>query len=114
MATDNDDSLRIILIVIGAIVFLPVVFGLLMVPMMGMMGAWWVGGDGGPTGWLLLWQVVPLLLLVAAAALGLRWLRGRELGGDPALQELRHAYARGDIDDEEFERRRAVLEDDTD
>ncbi|MFB6103574.1 MAG: SHOCT domain-containing protein [Halobacteriaceae archaeon] len=115
MATDNSDLVRIVLIVLAVLVFGPMLLGLLMVPMMGRMGAWWVGGDvGGHTGWLFLWQLVPLLVLVAVAALGIRWLRDRDLGSDQAIEELRVAYAQGEIDEEEFERRKTVLEDGTD
>jgi putative membrane protein len=31
-------------------------------------------------------------------------------GRDPAIEELRHAYARGDLTDEEYESRRERLE----
>ena len=59
---------------------------------------WW--------GWFL-WPV--LLLLGGAGAYAL--LRGGDGGGsDDALSALRERYARGDIDDEEFERRRQTLQ----
>ncbi|ELY35161.1 SHOCT domain-containing protein [Haloferax volcanii] len=39
-----------------------------------------------------------------------RALRDGDDGSDGALDELRRAYARGDIDDEEFDRRRERLD----
>lgn len=72
----------------------------------------WGGGDG-PTGWALVvgatLQVLFLALLVGAGALGYRALTSPERSADPALAELRSAYARGEIDDEAFERRRERL-----
>ncbi|WP_247729800.1 SHOCT domain-containing protein [Halovivax limisalsi] len=91
-------------------------FGM-MGPTMG--GDWghpmWGAGDVVP-GWMfVVWAVMQLLflaLLVGAGYLGYRALRSRSKSTDPALEELRSAYARGEIDDEEFERRRERLESD--
>ncbi len=57
-------------------------------------------------------------LIIAALVLGIRWLiradqRGRGLPPAPhsedPLEILRQRYARGEIDDEEYQRRRKVL-----
>jgi putative membrane protein len=74
----------------------------------GMMGGGW-GLFGGAMGlWGLLWMglfiAVPLYLVYA--------LLNRETDGDAErpLSVLRERYARGDLSDEEFERRREQLE----
>lgn len=59
---------------------------------------------------MVLWVLVGLAVL-AAAVLGVVWLV-RSLSGsqvDPAEQELRRQYAAGQIDAEEFARRKAEL-----
>lgn len=66
-------------------------------------GGWW----GMGLGWLwLLGGVLALVLLPLMAVLLVR----RE-GGDTALERLRERYATGEIDDDEFRRRRETLED---
>jgi putative membrane protein len=75
----------------------------------GMMGGF--GGSGVSPMWGFGLSLVWLLVLVGAGYLVYRWTVGRGSGPtDPALEELRFAYARGDLDDEEFEARRAKLE----
>jgi len=74
-------------------------------------GGMWAGGMQGPTGapgWV--WLVGLLLqagVLVAVVALGYSLLQAPagDGGTDPAVAELREAYARGDLTDEEYERR---------
>jgi putative membrane protein len=83
-------------------------------PMMGLMGWWW--GDGMMTasplwgvGMMLFWLVV----LLGVAYVLYRGLVSRTATGtdsDPALEELRLAYARGDLTAEEFEERRERLQ----
>jgi len=68
------------------------------------------GGMGWGMGWGV-WLLWPALLIpggVAAYAL----LRSADGGShsDDALSALRERYARGDIDDDEFERRRQTLQ----
>jgi putative membrane protein len=68
--------------------------------------------------WVLLW-VLFVALVLALLILAIRWFLRAERGagvtpsGPPAgpdpLQILRERYARGEIDDEEYERRRKVL-----
>ena len=108
MATETDDSLlRVVLVVLAALLLLPVVMMAFVGPMMG----WWV--TGSPMGgvapvWTLVMPLVFLLVLVAAGYFLYRTVAGGP-GADPALEELRMAYARGDLTDEEFEERRRRL-----
>ena len=87
----------------------------------GGMGGWTWGtpmhdGWGGMTGdapvWFALFGVVSQLaffVLLGAGAYLLYRAFARD-STDPALEELRQAYARGDIDDDEYDRRRDRLE----
>ena len=82
-----------------------------------MMGGTWghVGTAGGLGGWMvLLAPIMQLLFLLVVVGLGYALYRGIEDAdtSDQARSELRAAYARGDIDDEEFRRRREVLDED--
>ncbi|WP_338738134.1 SHOCT domain-containing protein [Haloplanus salilacus] len=76
-------------------------------PMSGgaMGGAGAVGGFGG---WLAL-LFVGLLLAALVAALAYAWTRSADRGDDGAMATLRERYAAGDLDDEEFGRRREQL-----
>ena len=114
MATD-ESLIRTLLIVIAVILLLPVLMMAFAMPMMGVWGGgpMWNGGmwDGTGATWMwLLMSIVPLLVI-----LGLGYLlynaisRSGTRGTDPALEELRAAYARGDLTDEEFEQRRKRL-----
>ena len=68
--------------------------------------------------WIFLIALV-WVAVIAAIALGIRWLIRNERGSgsprspglrpDDPLEILRGRYARGEIDDEEFERRRRML-----
>ena len=83
-------------------------------PMMGMMGWGWGGGMGG-TALSPLWGVGMLLVwLLVLVGVGYALYRGVSRidtthTGDRALDELRLAYARGDLSDQEFEERRERL-----
>lgn len=67
---------------------------------------WW---GGGWLGMIVFW----VLLVLAVAAL-IKWLSGRDgsTGGDTGtpMQVLKKRYARGEIDTEEFERKKRELE----
>lgn len=75
-----------------------------------------MGHDGPGTGFSPLWGVGAMLLSVLVV-LGIGYALYKALVGDhvadhnPALEELRMAYARGDLTDEEFQQRRERLQD---
>jgi putative membrane protein len=121
MASNTTDRqlVWVVLAIVAALVVLPAFamgFGVMgMGPMMG--GAWdhgmWGAGDG-MSGWMFVvgagLQLLFLALLVGAGYLGYKALRSSGGSTDPAMEELRTAYARGELDDDEFERRRERLE----
>ena len=124
MTTTTIDKrlVTVVLVALGVVLVAPVLFmgfGMTGFGPMGygpMMGGMWGSGTGtGGTvpGWMFLvsaaMQLLFLAVLVGAGYLVYRAVVGSE-DGDPALEELRLAYARGDIDDEEYERRRDALE----
>ncbi len=119
MATDTNgtglDTIALIAIaVLAGLVVLPALFmglGMLGVgPMMWGHGMW--GGRTG-VGWMALVAVL-LQLLFVAAIVGGGYLLYRAISGsggdDRALEELRVAYARGELSEEEYEKRRDALE----
>jgi putative membrane protein len=59
----------------------------------------------------LFFGLVVLALFVAAVAVVVAWLRRHEPSGSASRAEviLANRYAAGELDDEEFERRRSVL-----
>ena len=80
-----------------------------------------MGYGNGMMGWMGLWVILGLILLVAtvaAVAMLTAWMVRRNpaapvgvpQGGQEAGDVLRRRYASGEIDDEEFRRRLAVLE----
>ena len=113
MASENT-VLRILLVIVAVVVLVPVLMMAFMMPMMGMWG--WGHMDGGTWGgsnatwmWLLMW-LVGLAVVAGVGYLLYRVVRGSVRGADPAVEELRAAYARGDLSDEEYERRRERLQ----
>jgi putative membrane protein len=77
----------------------------------GMMGGWGMGS----------WGFIPMLLFwglfIAAIVVLIKWLAGsgraKDLfgnGGSRALEILKERYARGEIDEKEFEEKKRVLE----
>lgn len=107
MTTDNS-VVETILIVLGALLAIHLVIMAVMVPMAGIAGwghmSTWTGGWGS-----LLWSVVPLVILVGVIYILYANSAGESTQTDTALEELRTAYARGDLSDEEFEIRRENL-----
>lgn len=110
MATD-DSVTRTLLIVIAAVLLFPFLMMALAMPMMGLWG-WGHMWNGTGTSWMwIVMSIVPLLVIIGVAYLVYSGLRqtGTE-PSDAALEELRVAYARGDLSDEEFQKRRERLE----
>lgn len=109
----NDSGvLRAVLLVVGLLVLLPMLWMGSMILFGGFGGVGGVGGHMAPGGggWFGLFGIVPLLLFIALVYLLYVGLRdGGQEQEDAALEELRTAYARGDLSDEEFERRRERL-----
>ena len=103
----SDDTLLRAVVVIVAVFFLvPLAMMVVMMPLMGP-GHGWIGNGAVGILWFLPWIVAIVLLLGVGYALYA--LLGSGGGADPALEELRQAYARGDLTDEEFDRRRERL-----
>jgi putative membrane protein len=77
-------------------------------------GMW---GGGTMPGWMFVVGIVMQLLFLAAIVGGgylvYRAVVGSGRDSDQAFEELRLAYARGELTDEEYEQRRATLERDT-
>ena len=114
--TDGTRLVTILLVIIGAFVVFPMFFmGFGMMGFGPMMGGMW--GDGTVPGWMLVVGIVMQLLFLAALVGGgyliYRAVAGSEGDSDRALEELRLAYARGDLTDDEYEQRREALERDT-
>lgn len=118
MAASTDFS-RVLLILVALVLLAPLLMMTFAWPMMGMWagGPMWDGGMGDASGatwmWISMWLALSLLLLVVGYALYRTISRQRGEETDPALEELRLAYARGDLSDEEFEERRERLERET-
>jgi putative membrane protein len=78
------------------------------------------GMDGGMMngmmGWMFIWPLVGLVLIAALVVLSILLVRrfwnrvGERSPKDSALDVLRDRFARGELDREEFESRRQVLE----
>ncbi|QLG26506.1 SHOCT domain-containing protein [Halorarum halophilum] len=110
----GDSFVRVVLVVLGVIVLFPVLMMVFAMPMMGMMGWWW-GGNSSAMGLSPLWGI-GMMLLFLAVLLGIGYLLYRGITNsrvheyDRAIEELRTAYARGDLSDEEYEQRRQRLQ----
>lgn len=112
--TRNGSLTRPLLLVLAAVVLLLVLAMAVTMPMMGVWGWGHAAGGGMWNGtgtsrrWLVLWSVP--LLVVGIGSLVYAGVRRTGTGvEDTALEELRVAYARGDLSDEEFEPRRERL-----
>ncbi|MXR43254.1 SHOCT domain-containing protein [Halobaculum sp. WSA2] len=118
--TDDTRLITIVLIIIGAFVLFPMFFmGFGMVGAGPMMGGTWghMWGDGTIPTWMVIAGIIMQLLFLATLVGGgyllYQAITGNESASDQALEELRLAYARGELTDEEYEQRREALERDT-
>jgi len=106
--TSDDSALRTAVYVVLFVLAIPVLMMLVMMPMMVGIGwdmhtAWW--GTGGGWGWILM-LFVPILVLVGFGYVLYTLVDSNTKPHDSkAIDELRTAYARGDLSDEEFEHR---------
>ena len=75
----------------------------------GSMGWGWGWGMLGAAHMVLWWVLIVLGIVVLAKWLFAGTPRGREPGGDRALEVLRERYARGEIEKKEFEERKRDL-----
>ncbi len=110
MATDNS-LIRLLLIVIATILFFSILMIAFAMPMMGLWG-WGHMWNGGGASWMWIgMMILPILLILVIGTFIYKTIHQTEnRRTDPALEELRMAYARGDLSDEEFEKRRDRLE----
>ena len=123
MPTNSDDTrlVTLLLVIIGAVFIFPLFFmGFGMMGFGPMMGGTWGGhmwGDGTMPGWMFIVGIVMQFLFLGALVGGgyliYRAVTGDASDSDHALEELRLAYARGELTDEEYEQRREALERDT-
>lgn len=112
-SADRPDATTVLLLILGAFVLLPLLMmGIGFGGMMGYGGM--MGQYGGTSGWWpLLGMLVPivfLLVLVGGGYLLVRRTSDTQTSRAPAMEELRMAYARGDLTAEEFEARRERLQ----
>jgi putative membrane protein len=119
VASDGLDARTLVLLLVAAVILLPLLTvglggGTMGGGMMGGMRGSHMWSDGGVPGWWLLasllGRALTLLVVLGVGYLVYRALTESGAGTDAAMDELRLAYARGDIDDEEYERRRQTLE----
>lgn len=106
--------LRVLISIVVVVLLAPILVMGVMMLMMGLMGGWAGGTTGSVVGMSPLLGVgmmlLFLLVLLGAGSLVYRALtRGSSAVDDPALEELRFAYARGELSREEFEQRQEHL-----
>lgn len=113
--TSTDSLLRAVLFTVLALLLFPVLMMIVMMPLMGVTGWSHMSGYGmwdGTGGWvaMLFMILVPLVVLVGIGYVVSQILTQSEDHTSDAIEELRMAYARGDLSDEEFEKRRDRLQ----
>lgn len=109
MATSTDSVPWSLVLLVLALLLLPPLVMLLAMPMV---GYGMMSGARVSPAVALVSGLVPLVVLVGVGYLVYRAFAGGSLPGgrDPAVEELRVAFARGDVSREEFEERRELLE----
>lgn len=114
MPTSNTSSSRTLvrgfLLVLAVLLLVPFLMMVLMMPMMGLMGGMWGTGTMMPPVWGLGMMVVVVLVLLGVEYALYQAFTSTVVSRDPVLEELRLAYARGDLSQEEFEQRQADLQ----
>jgi putative membrane protein len=120
MANNSDGTrlVTLVLIIVAAFVIFPMFFmGFGLMGFGPMMGGMWGSGmwaDGTMPDWMFITGIVMQLLFLAAIVGGgyliYRAVAGDDRDSDQALEELRLAYARGELTDDEYEQRREALE----
>lgn len=105
--SSSDRVLLVIIVAVAIIMITPIAAMVLMMPTMG--GMW--GPEPIPPAWIILSWLALLVVLVAAGYLLYRTIGPVAPGSDRAIEELRVAYARGDLEDEEYEKRYERLRD---
>ncbi|WP_331236187.1 SHOCT domain-containing protein [Natronorarus salvus] len=114
--TTTDTLVRLLVLIVAVVLLVPFLMMLLMAPMMGM--GWW-GPWGDPGMWdgtgvwwprLVMQGLFLLVLLVIGYLIYWGFVHSSHRERDAALRELRMAYARGDLSNEEFEERRTRLQ----
>ena len=75
-----------------------------------MMDGWNVSGWGW--GWMAVWTVIAIVAIALLVNAALRGSTASRFPARPdsAMEELRRRYAAGEIDDAEFQKRRAALQ----
>ena len=104
----SDDALKLVLLLLAALLILPIVSMGLMMPMMGFMGGVPFGSEMWGMGlfgfaWLIPLGFIALLIYAGYRLVGSPG--GVGAADDRAIETLREAYARGEIDEEEYDRR---------
>lgn len=116
--TNSGSTVRLLLALLAIVLILPLIMMIFAWPMMG----YWGGGHVeswhgmGGLGWAMLfvWLIPLILIILIGYLITQRWLDVGEKTADPAIVELRTAYARGEISEEEFEKRYQRLQSDDD
>lgn len=114
--SDTPDLVRLLVILGATVLLVPLVMMVFAWPMMGVWGAshmtdggTWVGG-GATSMWVVMWAVLLLILLGGGGFLYRVETPSENGRSDNAVAELRLAYARGDLSDDEFDERRERLQ----
>jgi putative membrane protein len=102
----TDSFVRAALLVIAVVLLVPLLMMLFMLPLVGFGHMGWAGAGGTVWPWVF-WAVA--FLVVLGGGYLLYGAVADVNGEDAAMAELRSAYARGEIDTEEFEERHERL-----